>query len=77
MDEVGIGRQSDTERLNKGVKEFMGNEGHKNGSKIPYIAVLRIHEILVWIRITIRGSIPLTNSSESCYFHNVFLTLFP
>jgi hypothetical protein len=33
-----------------------------------YPAVLRIHDILVWIRI--RGSMPLTNRSEigSCYF---------
>jgi hypothetical protein len=31
-------------------------------------AVLRIHDILVWIRI--RGSMPLTNGSGSCYFHH-------
>ncbi len=32
--------------------------------------VLRIHDILVWIRIGIRGSMPLTNGSgsRSCYF---------
>jgi hypothetical protein len=28
-------------------------------------AVLRIHDILVWIRIRIRGSMPLTNGSGS------------
>jgi hypothetical protein len=28
--------------------------------------VLRIHDILVWIRM--RGSMPLTNGSGSCYF---------
>jgi hypothetical protein len=42
--------------------------------------VLRIHEILmgiqIWIRI--RGSIPLTNESGSCYFHtkNLFAYYF-
>ncbi len=37
---------------------------------IPYhtIPVLRIHDILVWIRI--RGSMPLTNGSGSCYFRH-------
>jgi hypothetical protein len=37
------------------------------GCKITYLeAVLRIHDILVWIqiRIWIRGSMPLTNGSE-------------
>ncbi len=35
-------------------------------------AVLRIHDILVWIRIRIqiRGSMPLTNGSGSCYFRH-------
>ncbi len=37
-------------------------------------AVLRIHDILVWIRIRIRGSMPLTSRSGcvsgSCYFHH-------
>ncbi len=35
-------------------------------------AVLRIHDILVWIRIRIRGSIPLTNGSGSgsFFFHH-------
>ncbi len=31
-----------------------------------FLPVLRIHDILVWIRI--RGSMPLTNGSGSCYF---------
>jgi hypothetical protein len=31
-------------------------------------AVLRIHDILVWIRI--RGSMPLTNGSGAFYFHH-------
>ncbi len=39
--------------------------------KCRYLAVLRIHDILV--RIRIRGSIPLTNGtgsgSASCHFH--------
>jgi hypothetical protein len=30
--------------------------------------VLRIHDILVWIRIRMRGSMPLTKGSGSCYF---------
>jgi hypothetical protein len=34
----------------------------------PYRAVLRIRDILVWIRI--RGSMPLTNGSGSFYFHH-------
>ncbi len=77
MQEVGLGRQMDTGRLNKGAKECMRNEGHKNGSNILYIAVLRIHKILVRIPIRIRGSISLTNGSGSCDYRNVFLTLFP
>ncbi len=34
--------------------------------------VLRIHDILGWIqmRIWIRGSMPLTNGSGSCYFRH-------
>jgi hypothetical protein len=34
--------------------------------------VFRIHDILVWIRIRIRGSMPLTNGSGSgyCYFRH-------
>jgi hypothetical protein len=31
-------------------------------------SVFRIHDILVWIRIRIRGSMPLTNGSGSFYF---------
>ncbi len=34
----------------------------------PFIAVLRIHDILGWIRIRIRGSMSLTNGSGSCFF---------
>ncbi len=34
----------------------------------PVPAVFRIHDILVWIRI--RGSMPLTNGSGSCYFRH-------
>jgi hypothetical protein len=43
---------------------------------LPFFPVLRIHDILVWIRIRIwiRGSMPLTNGSESgsgsCYFRH-------
>jgi hypothetical protein len=41
-------------------------------SKDTQKAVLRIHDILVWIQIRIRGSMPLTNGSGSgsCYFHS-------
>ncbi len=39
-----------------------------------FLPVLRIYDILVWIRILIRGSMPLTNGSgsvfRSCYFHH-------
>ncbi len=36
--------------------------------------VFRIHDILVWIRIRIRGSMPLTNGSGCCYFrHSSFV----
>ncbi len=37
---------------------------------IPYKAVFWIHDILVWIQIRIRGSMPLTNGSGSCYFRH-------
>ncbi len=33
-------------------------------------AVLRIHDILGWIRIRILGSMPLTNGSGSCYIRH-------
>ncbi len=36
------------------------------GVLVALMAVLRIHDILVWIRI--RRSMPLTNGSGSCYF---------
>jgi hypothetical protein len=32
---------------------------------VSYCTVFRIHDILVWIRILIRGSMPLTNGSGS------------
>jgi hypothetical protein len=51
--------------------------GEDHGSVVFSIAlkpVLRIHDILVWIRIWIRGSMPLTNGfgcrSGSCTFHH-------
>jgi hypothetical protein len=34
----------------------------------PKISGFRIHDILVWFRIRIRGSMPLTNGSGSCCF---------
>ncbi len=36
-------------------------------SWVYFLPVLRIHDILVWVRI--RGSMLLTNGSGSCYFH--------
>jgi hypothetical protein len=66
----------DTGRLNKGAKECMRNEGHKNSSKILYIAVLRIHKILVRIPIRIRGSIPLTMDADPAIFTMFFLLCF-
>jgi hypothetical protein len=48
---------------------------HRNftyGAHKDFKAVLRIHDILVWIQIRICGSMLLTNGSgfgsESCYF---------
>jgi hypothetical protein len=36
---------------------------------VPFLlSVLRIHDILVWI--WIRGSMPLSNGSGSCYFRH-------
>jgi hypothetical protein len=47
------------------------------GGEILYFrSVFRIHDILVWIRIRIRGSVPLTNGSGSrfvsgsCFFRH-------
>jgi hypothetical protein len=46
-----------------------------NWQLLLLLAVLRIHDILVWIRIWIRGSMPLINGfgfgSETCYFRNL------
>ncbi len=50
----------------------------KKAAEQTYIPVFRIHDILVWIRIRILGSMPLTNGSgfrsgsgcESFYFHH-------
>jgi ataxia telangiectasia mutated family protein len=42
------------------------NKGNRQVALIHLKAVLRIHDILGWIRI--RGSMPLTNGSGSCYF---------
>ncbi len=54
---------------------------HLHGLRVPHCCgqgtvcslamsfpVLWSHDILVWIRIRIRGSMPLTNGSGSCYF---------
>jgi hypothetical protein len=38
---------------------------HSRNLNSVYIGMLRIHDILVWIRIRIRGSRPLTNGSGS------------
>jgi hypothetical protein len=40
-------------------------ECHLGPKKVEYKSVLRIHDILGWIRIRIRGSMPLTNGSGS------------
>ncbi len=48
---------------NKGIVRFL----HLSEAP-PISAVFRIHNILVWIRI--RGSMPLTNGSGSCYFRH-------
>ncbi len=41
-----------------------------SSAKRCQIPVLQIQDILVWIRIRIRGSMPLTNGSGSCYFRH-------
>ncbi len=43
-------------------------EGGKAPFLLMYLPVLRIHDILGWIRI--RGSMPLTNGSGSCYYRH-------
>ncbi len=35
-----------------------------------FLSVLRIHDLLAWIRIRMRGSMPLVNGSRSWYFHH-------
>jgi hypothetical protein len=49
---------------------FVCNRAVRDIGTVYHRSVLRIHEILVRIRmrIRIRGSIPLTNGSGSCYF---------
>ncbi len=44
----------------------------KMGTTPGTVPVLRIHDILVWIRIRIwiRGSMPLTSGSGYCYFRH-------
>jgi hypothetical protein len=46
--------------------------GRAKGQLSPplFYPVLRIHDILVWIRIRIRESMPLTSGSRSFYFHH-------
>ncbi len=41
-----------------------------SGSTTLLEPVLRIHDILGWIQIRIRGSMPLTYGSGSCYFRH-------
>ncbi len=48
----------------------LGWKKFRSGINIPDPQpVLRIHDILVWIRIWIRGSMPLTNGSGSGSFY--------
>jgi hypothetical protein len=46
--------------------EAGGEEEEGEGGRLALGSVLRIHHILVGIRI--RGSMPLPNGSGSCYF---------
>jgi hypothetical protein len=39
-----------------------------------FLAVLRIHDILVWIRIRIRGSMPLINDPDADPDPSLFIT---
>jgi hypothetical protein len=62
-----LGRQKSATLLKKTVgkvelEELSLCEGEvRNRNKSSSNAVLRIHDILMWIRIRIRGSMPLTN----------------
>jgi hypothetical protein len=64
-----VGRMPDTNLRSKGVKDCTFLKiGRQRSCPLPQslsIAVLQIHDILVWIRIQIRGSMPLTNGSGS------------
>jgi hypothetical protein len=42
----------------------------KNPDLASQEPVLRIHDILGWLRIRILGSMPLTNGSGSCYIRH-------
>ncbi len=53
------------ERLSQGDRPEESQNQHQE-CWYALCPVLRIHDILVWIRI--RGSMPLTNGSGSCYF---------
>jgi hypothetical protein len=48
------------------TRHLRGNQVYRKHQSC--IAVFRIHDNLVWIRI--RGSMPLTNGSGSCYFRH-------
>ncbi len=47
-----------------------GDQGGQPGEQGDSQTVFRIHDILVWIRIGIPGSMPLMNGSGSCYFRH-------
>ncbi len=54
----------------KGNVSPRSSQGHKKVKPKTSVAVLRIHDILGWIRIRILGSMPLTNGSGSCYIRH-------
>ncbi len=54
-----------------GIWHWLNRTNHWGScTRLLWISVLRIHDILVWIQIWISGSMPLTNGSGSCYFRH-------
>jgi hypothetical protein len=60
---VKAGKQTTAGTAATGAASEQGDLPHSD-------PVLRIHDILVWIRIRMRGSMPLTNGSGSFSFHH-------
>jgi hypothetical protein len=59
-----------SDRTERSAKRSLARYHNHHVQILTVPPVLRIHDILMWIRIQIRGSMPLTNGSVSgsCYF---------